>query len=142
MGEARLEMGEGGVDAVTALAAMVSNAAQSRYDDRRCGNLEMTPEAPLFRDPQALAALCQRHHICRLSLFGSRLKGSARPDSDVDLLVAFEPGLAPGLIGLAVIQAELSDLLDGRAVDLRTEADLSQYFRAEIVSTAAEQYAA
>ena len=102
----------------------------------------MTTDDPMFRDPQALAALCQRHHINRLSLFGSRLKGSARPDSDVDLLVAFEPGQAPGLIGLAVIQAELSDLLDGRTVDLRTEADLSQYFRAEIVSTASVQYAA
>jgi predicted nucleotidyltransferase len=107
----------------------------------------MTPDdaltrAPLFGDPDALASLCRRHHITRLSLFGSRLKGSARPDSDVDLLVAFAPGQAPGLIGLAVIQAELSDLLDGRAVDLRTEADLSPYFRAEVVATAAEQYAA
>ena len=91
----------------------------------------------LFRDPGALAALCRRHHITRLSLFGSRLKGSARPDSDVDLLVVFAPGHAPGLIDLAMIQAELSDLLDGRVVDLRTEVDLSRHFRAEVVATAA-----
>jgi hypothetical protein len=55
-----------------------------------------------------LTAVCQRHHIRRLSLFGSVLKGTNRPESDVDLLVEFEPGKEPGLIGLARIEAELS----------------------------------
>jgi len=96
----------------------------------------------LFQDQHALAALCQRHAIRRLSLFGSVLKGTARPDSDVDLLVEFVPGEAPGLLGLAAIEAELSVLLGGRRVDLRTPADLSRHFRNEVVNSAAAQYAA
>jgi predicted nucleotidyltransferase len=96
----------------------------------------------LFQDQEALAGLCRRHGIKRLSLFGSTLKGTARPDSDVDLLVEFEPGSEPGLLGLADIEARLSALLGGRCVDLRTPADLSRHFRDEVVSTAAAQYAA
>jgi len=96
----------------------------------------------LFADHAALAELCRRHHIRRLSLFGSVLKGTARPDSDIDLLVEFEPGRSPGLLGVARIEAELSALVGGRRVDLRTEKDLSRHFRAEVVSTAEVQYAA
>jgi predicted nucleotidyltransferase len=92
--------------------------------------------ARLLFDPDALAAICRRHHISRLSLFGSVLKGTARPDSDVDLLVEFVPGKAPGLLGLAAIEIELSRLLGGRPVDLRTPQDLSKYFRAEVLRTA------
>ena len=72
----------------------------------------------LFTDRAALAALCRRHHIRKLSLFGSVLKGTARQDSDVDLLVEFEAGWIPGLLGLAGIEAEISPLLGGRRVDL------------------------
>jgi uncharacterized protein len=93
-------------------------------------------------DQEALAQLCRRHGIRRLSLFGSVLKGTARPDSDVDLLVEFEPGAVPGLLGMAAIEAELSDLLGGRRVDLRTAHDLSRYFRAEVERTAEVQFAA
>ena len=96
----------------------------------------------LFQDQDALAAVCRRHAIRRLSLFGSVLEGTARPDSDVDLLVEFVPGSEPGLLGLAAIEAELSDLLRGRRVDLRTPADLSRHFRGEVMSTAVAQYAA
>lgn len=96
----------------------------------------------LFRDRDALTATCRQRHIRRLSLFGSVSKGIARPDSDVDLLVEFEPGREPGLLALAAIEAELSALLGGRAVDLRTADDLSRHFRAEVVSTAQVQYAA
>jgi predicted nucleotidyltransferase len=96
----------------------------------------------LFRDTAALAALCRRHRIRRLSLFGSVLKGGARPDSDVDLLVEFEPGREPGLLALAGIESELSALLGGRSVDLRTAQDLSRHFRDEVVRTAEVQYAA
>jgi uncharacterized protein len=92
-------------------------------------------------DRQALAAFCRRHHIRRLSLFGSVLKGTARPDSDVDFLVEFVPGKEPGLLGLASIELELSELLGGRRVDLRTPEDLSKYFRAEILRTALVAYA-
>ena len=93
-------------------------------------------------DQDALAALCRRHHIRRLSLFGSVLKDVAGPESDVDLLVEFVEGKAPGLIALAGIELELSSMLGGRKVDLRTPADLSRYFRDEVVRTAAVQYAA
>ncbi len=93
-------------------------------------------------DHDALAALCRRHHIRRLSLFGSVLKGTAGADSDVDLLVEFVPGKEPGFIGLATIETELSALLGGRPVDLRTAQDLSRHFRSEVLSSAEVQYAA
>lgn len=92
-------------------------------------------------DLDVLAQLCRRHRIRKLSLFGSMLKGSARPDSDVDLLVEFEPGEEPGLIGVASLESELSGLLGGRRVDLRTPGDLSRYFRDEVVKSAEVQYA-
>ena len=101
----------------------------------------MTAISP-FPDRAALATLCRRHRIRRISLFGSVQKGTARPDSDVDLLVEFEPDAKPGLLGLAAIEMELSDLLGGRRVDLRTAEELSRYFRDEVVRTARVQYAA
>ena len=93
-------------------------------------------------EPAKLDALCRRHSIRKLSLFGSRLKGTARPDSDVDLLVEFEPGAAVTLFDMARIEIELSALLGGARVDLRTAADLSRHFRDEVVRTAEPQYAA
>ncbi len=87
-----------------------------------------------------LAPICQRHGIRRLSLFGSRLAGSARPDSDVDLLVEFEPGRVPGLLGMGQIEIELAALL-GHKVDLRTAADLSPLFRDEVLRQAQAAYA-
>ena len=92
-------------------------------------------------DPDTLADFCRRHHIRRLSLFGSQLKGTAGPDSDIDLLVAFDPAHIPGLLGIAAMEIELSELL-GRKVDLRTAGDLSRYFRDEVVRHAEVQYAA
>jgi len=97
---------------------------------------------PIFPDRAALAAICHRYHIQRLALFGSTLRGTNRPDSDVDLLVEFEAGHKPGLLGLAGIEAELSALAAGRQIDLRTAQDLSRYFRDEVVRTAEVQYAA
>jgi hypothetical protein len=93
-------------------------------------------------DNEILAGLCRRHHIRRLSLFGSILLGEDRPESDIDLLVEFEPGKAPGLLGLAGIEAELSALLGGRQVDLRTANDLSPHFRRQVIREAVVQYAA
>jgi len=93
-------------------------------------------------DHETLVRLCRRHHIRRLSMFGSMLRGEGRPDSDVDLLVEFETGKAPGLLGLAGIEAELSALLGERRVDLRTARDLSRHFRSEVIRTAEVQYAA
>jgi predicted nucleotidyltransferase len=95
----------------------------------------------LFLDTTALGALCRRHHIQRLALFGSTLTSTDRPDSDVDLLVEFEAGQEPGFLRLAAIETELSGLVGGRQVDLRTAQDLSRYFRDDVVRTAEVQYA-
>lgn len=89
-----------------------------------------------------LGEFCRAHGIRRLSLFGSRLKGTARQDSDVDLLVEFESGRVPGLLGMAELEAELSSLLGGREVDLRTPGDLSRHFRDEVMNAAETRYAA
>ena len=91
-------------------------------------------------DRTRLAEFCRRHHIHRLALFGSVLRDDFRPDSDVDVLVEFAPDHAVGLIRLAGIERELSALL-GRRVDLRTPADLSRYFRQEVLDSADVQYA-
>lgn len=89
----------------------------------------------------AIADFCRRHHIRRLSLFGSALRGELRPDSDVDLLVEFEPGRSPGYFSLAAMERELAGIV-GRAVDLRTAAELNLRFRDEVVRSAREIYAA
>jgi predicted nucleotidyltransferase len=91
--------------------------------------------------PEQLARFCQKQHLRRLSLFGSRLAGTARPDSDIDLLVEFEPGCEPGLLGLASMEMELGALLGGGKVDLRTPQDLSRHFREQVLRTAEVQYA-
>lgn len=83
---------------------------------------------------------CRRHHIRRLSLFGSVLRDDFQPESDVDVLVEFKPGRVPGFIRLAGMELELEGLLDGRKVDLRTPEDLSLYFRDEVMDTAVVLY--
>jgi predicted nucleotidyltransferase len=89
-----------------------------------------------------LRSFCERHRIRKLSLFGSTLRGTARPDSDIDLLVEFEPDAKATLLTLAAMEEELSALLGGRKVDLRTPAELSRYFRAEVLQEAEVQYVA
>jgi len=96
----------------------------------------------LFPDPAALAEVCRRYGIVKLSLFGSVLKGRAHTGSDLDLLVEFSPGATPGYFGMARIEGELSQLLGGRKVDLRTPEELSRYFREEVTRDAKVQYAA
>lgn len=91
--------------------------------------------------PSTLTDFCRRHYIRRLSLFGSQLKGTSRPDSDIDLLVEFDPAHIPSLFGIAGMEIELTELL-GKKVDLRTAGDLSRYFRDEVVRMAEVQYAA
>lgn len=92
--------------------------------------------------PAVLSDYCRQHHIRRLSLFGSHAKGTAHADSDIDLLVEFDGGMAPGLIGLAAMEAELSALMGGRKIDLRTPQELSHHFRDQVVADAVVQYAA
>lgn len=88
-----------------------------------------------------IADFCKRNHIRKLSLFGSAMAGDLRKDSDIDILVEFRPGETPGLFDLARIERELSTLVGGRKVDLRTPQDLSRYFRDEVLSSATVEYA-
>lgn len=90
-------------------------------------------------DKAVLAQFCKKHHIKRLALFGSVLRPDFRDDSDVDVLVEFEPGLTPGFAFFA-IQDELSELM-GRKVDLNTPQFLSPYFRDRVMEEAETAYA-
>ena len=89
----------------------------------------------------ALAEFCSRHGIHRLAAFGSVLRPDFRSDSDVDVLVEFEPGRVLGLLTLASMELELSAML-GRDVDLRTYGDLSRHFRDRVQAEARQLYAA
>ena len=89
---------------------------------------------------EKIAEFCKRNHIRKLLLFGSVLHGDFRPDSDIDLLVEFNPAHIPGFFKLARMERELSELM-GKKVDLRTPQELSKYFRAEVISEAEVQYA-
>ena len=100
------------------------------------------PPTALAPDDEALADFCRAHGIRHLSVFGSTIKGTARPDSDLDLLVEFEPDRIPGLLGMAKLEEELSALMGGKTIDLRTAGDLSRYFRDDIIRTAQTRYAA
>jgi len=84
---------------------------------------------------------CRKHHIRRLALFGSVLRDDFGPASDVDVLVEFEPHHVPGLLRLAAMERELSGMIGGRRVDMRTPADLSRYFRDEVIARSVVQYA-
>ena len=90
---------------------------------------------------EQIADFCRRRHIRRLAIFGSALRSDFNESSDIDILVEFEPEHSPGLFGMARIERELSALLGGRKVDLRTPEDLSRYFRQEVLNEAEVQYA-
>ena len=96
------------------------------------------PQVPI--DLAAIEAFCRRHRVRRLALFGSVLREDFTRESDVDVLVEFEPGATPGFFALFDMQEELSPALDGRIVDLRTLEDLSRYFREEVSRTARTLY--
>jgi len=85
-----------------------------------------------------IAGFCRRHRILKLSLFGSILREDFGPDSDIDVLVEFEPGATPGFAFFG-LQEELSQML-GRRVDLNTPGFLSDYFRDEVMREAEVQY--
>jgi hypothetical protein len=84
---------------------------------------------------------CRRHGISKLSVFGSYLRDDFGPESDIDFLVEFHPGRIPGLLRLVRMERELSELLGGRKVDLRTARELSRYFRDQVVASAEVRYA-
>jgi len=85
-----------------------------------------------------IADFCRRHHIRRLSVFGSALRDDFESDSDIDVLVEFKPGHVPGFAFFA-IEAQLSEML-GRKVDLNTPNFLSRYFRDKVLQEAEVQY--
>ena len=90
---------------------------------------------------ERIAIFCRHHHIRRLSVFGSALRKDFGPESDIDVLVEFEPQHVPGLFGVARMERELSAIYGGRKVDLRTPEDLSPYFREDVLAEAEVQYA-
>ena len=91
-------------------------------------------------DQERLAEFCRQNGIRRLAVFGSALRDDFGPDSDVDVLIEFEPGRTPGL-RFFWMQEELSRLFD-RTVDLHTPASLSRYFRSQVLAEAEDQYVA
>jgi predicted nucleotidyltransferase len=92
-------------------------------------------------DVEKLVPFCRQHHIRKLSLFGSVLRDDFRPDSDVDVMVEFEPDGVPGLIGFAGIELELEQLV-GRKVDLNTPRCFSEPLRDRVMAEAEVLYAA
>ena len=97
----------------------------------------MNPQVSVPR--AGLASFCRKRGIKRLAVFGSALRSDFGPDSDIDLLVEFEQGRTPGLLGIAGLEFGLSRML-GRKVDLRTAEDLSRRFRHRVIAEAQVQY--
>ena len=89
---------------------------------------------------QVLHQFCKRNFIVKLSLFGSVLREDFTDESDVDFLVEFEADRTPTFFGLARMERELSELLDGRKIDLRTSEELSPYFRDKVIEEAVNLY--
>ena len=87
-----------------------------------------------------IADFCRRSHIRRLALFGSVIRDDFTPDSDVDILVEFQPGRTPGF-AFFDMERELSEIV-GRKVDLNTPNELSKYFRQEVLDEAEDIYVA
>ena len=92
-------------------------------------------------DQEQVAAFCRRHHIRKLALFGSVLREDFRPDSDVDVLVEFEPGHVPGFLRLYQIEEELTTLLGGHKPDVVTLKFLNRWIRDRVLAEAQVQYA-
>jgi uncharacterized protein len=88
-----------------------------------------------------IAEFCRHYRIKRLALFGSVLREDFRPDSDIDVLVEFEPGTRVGMIRLAGIELELSEIL-GRKIDMHTPGFISKYFRDVVLAEAEDHYVA
>lgn len=84
---------------------------------------------------EAISDFCRRHHVRRLSLFGSVLREDFRPESDVDVLVEFEPEGVPDFFAFVGMKEELEALF-GRRVDLKTANSLSPYFRDRVLAEA------
>ena|SRR6516225_5659639 len=94
-----------------------------------------------IRVPKAeIAEFCRRNQIRKLALFGSVLRPDFKPDSDVDVLVEFQPGKSVGFFELYDLEEELARTLGGRKVDLNTPRSLSRYFRDQVLEEAEVAY--
>jgi predicted nucleotidyltransferase len=89
---------------------------------------------------EKLEDFCKRNHIVKLSLFGSALRDELKPDSDIDILVEFDKKHMPGLMDIAGMEIELTEII-GRKVDLRTPDELSRHFRTDVLTKAKVEYA-
>ena len=98
----------------------------------------MSPKIAI--DAEKIKAFCEKWKVRRLSLFGSVLREDFTAESDVDVLVEFEEGTHIGYFGLGAMELELTEIL-GRKADLRTPAELSRYFRQQVIEGASVQYA-
>ena len=97
-------------------------------------------QLPIVFPKEKVAAFCRQHNIRKLSLFGSVLREDFTPESDIDFLVEFLSDAKITYFDLAQMERELSEMFDGRQIDLRTLAELSPYFRQEVLETAVVQY--
>ena len=93
-------------------------------------------------DGPALVELCRRYSVKELSLFGSAVRGEMRPESDVDIMVEFEPGVRIGVVKFESLAEELKSLLAGRSVDLVTKHGLKPWVRPQVLKDARVIYAA
>ena len=91
-------------------------------------------------DKDAIEQFCRRHHILRLSLFGSAVRGELRSDSDLDFLVEYDPAYRRGLVAMQQIEDELSRLCGGRRVDLVNAKYLNPRLQARILGESQLQY--
>jgi predicted nucleotidyltransferase len=106
-----------------------------RFKNHQLGVLTMKKTTlPINLSQEEIKQFCQRHSICKLSLFGSVLRDDFTRESDVDVLVEFEQGKTPGL-AIITMEDELSNIIN-RQIDLRTSADLSRYFREQVLAEA------
>ena len=85
---------------------------------------------------ESISQYCIQNQIKRLALFGSVLRDNFRSDSDIDIIVEFIPGKRVGMLAMSRIERELSQVFGGRKVDLRTAAELSRYFREDVLQKA------
>ena len=102
--------------------------------------MQTVEQLPIKLSKDKVVAFCKRHQIRKLSLFGSVLREDFTPESDIDFLIEFLSEAKITYFDLAQMERELSQMLDGMQIDLRTPAELSPYFRQEVLDTAVVQY--
>lgn len=117
-------------------ALLLNSCSLPSVSSPKGGNMS---QVNLVINHEQIASLCRRHHIRRLAFFGSVLRKDFRPESDIDILVDFEPGHTPGF-ALIRIQDELSCLLGGKPVDLVTPKFLNHRIRTQVLAEAEEIY--